>query len=558
MRLVRITASAVALSALLCAAPLEAGESPRPNIVLVMADDMGYSDIGWYGGEIRTPSLDGLAAGGLSFSQFYNTARCCPTRASLMTGLYPHQAGVGHMMDETGLDGYTGDLNDRCVTIAEVLRTAGYGTYLSGKWHVTRHRSPDGPRHNWPRQRGFDRSYGMLTGAGSFYDPPTLTLDNRSLPSPEGDYYFTDAVTDHAVEFVQEHRRARPGDPFFLYVAYTAPHWPLHALAEDVARYRGRYDQGWDALREERYRRMVDKGLVRPEWRLTDRDPGVAAWDSVDHKEWQARRMEVYAAQIDRMDQGIGRLVEMLETNGLLDRTLLLFLADNGACAEELSANAEWVRNITPERTRAGQPVHPGNDPAVMPGPETTYQSYGLPWANVSNTPFRQYKHWVHEGGISTPLIAHWPQGVRARGEWTSQVGHLVDIMATCVDVAGARYPGSFRGNAITPMEGTSLVPILAGGTPSSRAIYFEHEGNRAVRLGRWKLVSRADEDPFAWWQRADPGPGNWELFDLEADRTETSNLASERPDLVHSLAELWHQWALRTHALPYPEKSWR
>jgi arylsulfatase A-like enzyme len=557
MRLVRIIAPAAVLATLLCAHPLRAAEAPRPNIVLVMADDMGYSDVGWYGGEIRTPSIDGLAAGGLSFSHFYNTARCCPTRASLMTGLYPHQAGIGHMMDETGLEGYAGDLNDRCVTIAEVLRTAGYGTYLSGKWHVTRHKNPDSPRHNWPRQRGFDRSYGMITGAGSFYDPPTLTLDNRPLPSPAGDYYFTDAVTDHAVEFVQQHRRARPDDPFFLYVAYTSPHWPLHALAEDVARYRGRYDQGWDALREERYRRMVDKGLVRPEWGLTIRDEGVEAWDAVDHKEWQTRRMEVYAAQIDRMDQGIGRLIRMLEKDGLLDRTLILFLADNGACAEELTADAEWVRNITPKLTRDGRPVHPGNDPAVMPGPETTYQSYGLPWANVSNTPFREYKHWVHEGGISTPLIAHWPRGIRARGEWTSQVGHLVDIMATCVDVAGARYPRAFRGNRITPMEGTSLAPVLAGGSPSSRAVYFEHEGNRAVRLGRWKLVSRADDDPFAWWKRDDPGPGNWELFDLEADRTETDNLASERPDLVQSLAELWHQWALRTDALPYPEKTW-
>ncbi len=553
MRRVRLIGFGAVLAALFRAASVQAAEAPRPNIVLIMADDMGYSDVGWYGGEIRTPTLDGLAAGGLSFSQFYNTARCCPTRASLLTGLYPHQAGIGHMMDDKGVDGYTGDLNDRCVTIAEVLRSAGYGTYLSGKWHVTRHDRPEGPRHNWPRQRGFDRSYGILRGAGSFYNPPTLTLDNRPQPTPEGDYYLTDALTDHAVAFVQEHHRTRPEEPFFLYLAYTAPHWPLHALDEDVGRYRGRYDEGWDALREERYRRMVEKGIVRSEWRLTDRDPGVARWDDAGHKRWQARRMEVYAAQVDRMDQGIGRLVHALERDGLLDETLILFLADNGACAEELRVEDDWFRRIAPARTRDGRPAQAGNDPTVMPGPETTYQSYGLPWANASNTPFRRYKHWVHEGGVATPLIAHWPLGIEARGRWTPQVGHLVDIMATCVEVAGAHYPREVRGNRITPMEGKSLVPTFWGEAPSERAVFFEHEGNRAVRLGRWKLVSRAEDDAFAWWQEDDLDPGNWELFDMEADRTETRNLASEHPDLVRSLAELWNQWARRAYVLPYP-----
>ncbi len=554
MRLVSRISSGAALAALLAGAPLQAASATRPNIVLIMADDMGYSDLGCFGSEIRTPSLDALAAGGLSFSHFYNTARCCPTRASLLTGLYPHQAGIGRMMNDRGEDGYTGDLNDRCLTIAEVLRSAGYGTYMSGKWHVTRHDQGDGLRHNWPRQRGFDRYYGILRGAGSFFDPPTLTLNNRPLPTPEGDYYFTDAVTDHAIAFVKEHRRARPGEPFFLYVAYTAPHWPLHARAEDVARYRGRYDRGWDALRKERYRRMVELGIVRPGWKLTERDARQEAWDTADHKEWQARRMEVYAAQIDRMDQGIGRLVRALEPDGLRESTLILFLADNGGCAEELHSTADWVLRIAPKTTRDGRPAQVGNDPSVMPGPETTYQSYGLPWANASNTPFREYKHWVHEGGIATPLIANWPQGIRARGEWTLEVGHLVDVMATAVDVAGARYPRKRRGNRITPMEGVSLGPVFSGGVLPPRAVYFEHEGNRAVRQGRWKLVSRAEDDAFAWWRHPDPGPGNWELFDMAADRTETTNLASERPDLVRALAELWHQWARRADVLPYPE----
>ncbi|MBN1343069.1 MAG: arylsulfatase [Phycisphaerae bacterium] len=516
----------------------------RPNIILIMADDMGYSDIGCYGGEVRTPHIDRLAAGGLRFTQFYNTARCCPTRACLMTGLYPHQAGVGHMMNDRGLEGYRGDLNDRCVTIAAVLKGAGYATFMSGKWHVTRqvgHWSGDAKltsKHNWPVQRGFERFYGTIHGAASYFDPITLTLGNEPIkPEAEG-YYYTDAISEHASAFIREHVKAKPSEPFFCYVAFTSPHWPLHALPEDVARYKGRYDRGWDALRAERLERMRKMGIVDTRWKLTDRDRGVKAWEDVEHKAWHSRRMEVYAAQIDRMDQGIGRIVETLEALGQLDDTLIFFLADNGGCAEEIGG--KWGGLHIPEKTRDGRDVRRGNDPNVMPGSATTYQSYGLPWANASNTPFRRYKHWVHEGGISTPLVVHWPGGIRARGELRRQPGHLIDIMATCVDVAGATYPTELKGQAIRPMEGKSLAPALAGKPIDREAIYWEHEGNRAIRVGKWKLVAQ--------------GPrGKWELYDMEADRTETNDLAADHPERVKAMSSKWEGWAERANVLPWP-----
>ncbi|MBN1846876.1 MAG: sulfatase-like hydrolase/transferase, partial [Sedimentisphaerales bacterium] len=283
----------------------------RPNIILIMSDDMGYSDIGCYGSEIETPNLDALAANGLRFTQFYNTARCCPTRASLLTGLYPHQAGIGHMMEDRKLAGYRGDLNPNCLTIAEVLKLAGYRTYMTGKWHVTPCRRDQLSKHNWPCQRGFDRFFGTIHGAGSFYDPNTLTRDNEFIV-PDEDFYYTDAISDNAVRFLQDHHNSDGDRPFFLYVAYTAAHWPLHALPKDIAKYRGKYDQGWDALRRQRLERMVELGLVDAKWRLSERDESVPAWQDARRKDWHARRMEVYAAMIDNMDQGIGRIVKTL------------------------------------------------------------------------------------------------------------------------------------------------------------------------------------------------------------------------------------------------------
>ncbi len=520
----------------------------RPNIVLIMADDMGYSDIGCYGGEIRTPNLDRLAADGLRFSQFYNTARCCPTRASLMTGLYPHQAGVGHMMSDLGHDGYRGDLNQNCATIAEVLGDSGYGTYMSGKWHVTKqvgHWSGDMKlvsKHNWPRQRGFDRFYGTIHGAGSFYDPVSLTRGNTPIEPETEAYYYTDAISTHASGFIEEHARNKPDDPFFCYVAYTAPHWPMHALPEDIAKYKGRYAAGWDVLREERFKRMVDMGLVEPEWGLSMRDPGVPRWEDAGHKRWHRAVMEVYAAMIDRMDQGIGKIVATLKETGQLQNTIIFFIADNGGCAEGGTSfkprNSSPAALHTPELTRDGRKVNYGDFDNVMPGPEETYQQYGRPWANASNTPFRMFKHWVHEGGIASPLVVHWPEGLRHRGEWRDQPGHLIDIMATCVDVSGADYPETRKGNKIHPMEGKSLVPAFANKRIEREALYWEHEGNRAIRAGKWKLVAKGSK-------------GEWELYDLKADRSESNNVVKRHPARAQKLADMWEAYARRAFVYP-------
>jgi arylsulfatase len=515
----------------------------RPNVLLILNDDMGYSDIGCYGGEVRTPALDRLAANGLRFTQFYNTARCSPSRASLLTGLHPHQTGIGILTYDTGPDGYPGNLNDRCVTIAEALKPHGYVNYLSGKWHIAS--SLDQPSAAWPRQRGFDHFYGTIIGAGSFYDPDTLTRDNRNVEheaAADPGFFYTDAISDQAVAHIRDHARAHPATPFFQYVAYTAPHWPLHAHPEDIAAYRGRFAAGWDKLREERLQRMIDMGIIDPSWRLSGRDPTQPPWEQATEPAWEQRRMEVYAAQIDRMDQGIARIIGALEETGQLANTLIIFLSDNGACAEDIPDDVteeEMVGKlrVARARTRAGDPVRFGNLPEIMPGAEDSYQSYGTAWANLSNTPFRYYKHWVHEGGIATPLIVHWPAGIRARGELRHAPGQLPDIMATILDAAGATYPERHDGRAILPLEGASLVPSFAADQPERGPLFWEHEGNAAVRMGRWKLVR-------AW-------PGDWELYDMQADRTELHDLAARQPERVRALAAAYDVWACRCGVQP-------
>ena len=513
---------------------------PQPNIIIILNDDMGFSDLGCYGGEVQTPNLDRLASGGLRFTRFYNTARCCPSRASLLTGLYPHQADVGHMMNDDGVDGYLGDLNANTVTIAEALKPAGYDTCMSGKWHVTRH--VDDPKHNWPCQRGFDDFYGIITGASNFFNPSTLTRNNERIATPPGDYFLTDAISDEAVRQIREHNQSKPDSPFFSYVAYTAPHWPLHAHLEDIERYKGRFDDGWDVLREERLSRMTEMGLIDPQWRLTPRDPTQPPWDEAEHKAWQCRRMEVYAAQIDRMDQGIGRIVQALEDPGQMDNTLILFLADNGGCAEEISTR--WGQNlrgrIAQKTTRDGRPVQYGNDPSVMPGGEETYQSYGVPWANLSNTPFREYKHWVHEGGIATPLIVHWPAGISDRGAMRRQPAQLPDIMATCLDVADICYPDTYEGRTIQPAEGYSMRPILEDRPSERPVLYWEHEGNKAVQRENWKLVCKY--------------PGGWELYNMTEDRTELYDVSAQFPEIIGELSALYEVWAARCNVMPWDE----
>lgn len=545
------------LSILFSAFAATASKADKPNIIVILSDDMGYSDIGCYGSEIETPVLDGLAENGLRFTQFYNTARCCPTRASLLSGLYPHQAGIGHMMDDKGYDGYRGELNRRCLTMAEVLKTAGYGTYMSGKWHVTKHVKPDGPKDNWPRQRGFDRFYGTIHGAGSFFDPNSLTRDNTQI-TPVNDpeyqpetYYYTDAISDNAVRYINEHHAAESDKPLFMYVAYTAAHWPMHALPEDIAKYKGKYDAGYAAIRSSRLERMKQLGVVPADIAMS---PQAEDWDQVQHREWELRCMEVYAAMVDRMDQGIGKIMNSLKQTGRYDNTLVLFMQDNGGCAEGLGrktsstqttrANApeepmnrnELQFDMVPKKSRDGWPVLQG--PGVMPGPADTYIAYGRGWANVSNTPFREYKHWVHEGGISTPLIAHWPKGIKRHGELENQPGHLIDIMATCVDLSSAEYPTTHNGQKITPLEGRSLKPAFTNQAIEREAIYWEHEGNRAIRVGDWKLVAKG-------------AAGSWELYNIRTDRSELNDLAEDEPTRVRTLAAMWQKYAERAAVLP-------
>jgi arylsulfatase len=537
----------------------------KPNIIVILADDVGYSDIGCFGGEIETPNLDALAKGGLRFTQFYNTARCCPTRASLLTGLYPHQAGIGHMVDDWSTkvgESYAGDLSKRAVTLAEVLKTAGYSTYMAGKWHVTKETNPasDAGKHNWPLQRGFDRFYGTILGAGSFFDPASLTRDN-SFISPFDDaeyqpaeYYYTDALNDHAARFVTDHAKSSPEKPFFLYLAHTAAHWPMHAKEKDIAKYKGRYDIGYGRVRAARVEKMKRLGLLDEGWKIT---PQAGNWVTLERRPWEARCMEVYAAMLDCMDQGIGRLVETLKMNGQYENTLILYLQDNGACAETIGRMGSFQPRAekptlppltkgyippgtTRKQTRDGYPVREGQ--GVMPGGADTFVAYGLNWANISNTPFREYKHWQHEGGISTPLIAHWPKGITkdTHDQLNANPTHLIDIMATCVDVSGAGYPKEYQGNPIQPMEGISLAPAFSRGSMTRpQPLFWEHEGNRAIRSGEWKLVSKH--------------PCPWELYNMTTDRTEMNDLAAQHPDRVQDMVAQWDGWAKRVGVLPWP-----
>lgn len=547
-----------------CCVGLSVQASERPNIIVIMSDDMGISDIGCYGSEINTPTLDSLARNGLRFTQFYNTARCCPTRASLLTGLYPHQAGVGHMMNDRGVDGYRGEVNKTSMTIAEVLKTAGYATYMTGKWHVTKTTKPktEGDKWNWPRQRGFDRFYGTIHGAGSLWDPNSLTRDNKFVTpvndkeyQPKEPWFYTDAISDNAVKYIREHEGEKP---FFMYVAYTAAHWPMHAPEKDVAKYKGKYDVGFEPIRKARYEKMKKLGIIKDDVALS---PAAAKWEDVKDKAWDARNMEVYAAMIDNMDQGIGKIVGELKAQKKLENTLILFLQDNGGCAEGLGRRGvgkpradkptlapmgkdELQMDMIPKQTRDGYPVRLGQ--GVMAGGADTYIAYGLGWANVSNTPFREYKHWVHEGGISTPLIVHWPAKVKDGGQLRRTPSHLIDIMATCVDVAGAKYPTTWAGKTITQLEGKSLVPVFEDKALGERVIYWEHEKNCAIRDGKWKLVGKN----VLTMQGVNMN--KWELYNIDEDRSELVNLAEKHPERVKRMSEQFLAYCKRTKVLPF------
>ena len=511
---------------LLCASlsvevPLHSAPAKRPNIVIMLADDMGFSDLGCYGSEIPTPNLDRLASNGLRFTQFYNTGRCCPTRAALLTGLYSHEAGVGHMTADRGEDGYRGDLNQRCVTIADVMRGAGYRTMMTGKWHVTKYVNATNEtlKANWPLQRGFDDYFGIIQGGANYFRPKPIMQGNQILPQPpEEHFYTTDAFVDNALKFVDSGDKSKP---FFLYLAFNAPHFPLMAPQEEIAKFRGKYKIGWDKLREQRHAKQIQMGLLDKKWELSPRPPEVKAWDELDdqQKDRFDNIMAIYAADVAHIDTAVGRFVATLRQRGELENTLIIFLSDNGGNYES-----------GPNGRMEGEPA----------GSENSTVYCGQSWATLENTPFRRYKHYNHEGGISTPFIVHWPARIQKGGQFRTQPGHLVDLMATCVDLGKAKYPKEFQGRKILPMEGTSLVPTFENKSIKRDAIYWEHEGNAAIRQGNWKLVRLGREGP-------------WELYNMKQDRTELHDLSAKESKRAKEMAEKWDAWAERTHVKPYP-----
>ena len=507
-------------------------QDDRPNIVLIMVDDMGWSDIGSYGGEIPTPNIDMLATDGVRFSQFYNTARCYPTRASLLTGLHPHQTGIGAatnsprgLIGDHGTYGYRGYLNKNSLTLAEVLGNAGYHTYMSGKWHQGYH-TPD----RWPRQRGFDRFYGLIAGASSFFKPQggrSLMLDNTPLAPPENkDYYTTDAFTDYAIHFIEEQKDE---NPFFLYLAYTAPHWPLHAKDEDIQKFVGKYKPiGWDKLREQRFARQLELGLLDSSHFISPRDDGARAWDELtdNQKDELDYRMAVYAAMVYCVDYNVGKLIDTLKEEGKFENTLIVFLTDNGGCAE-------------PYNDLGGQAFERINDPDYSGN-----VSYGTAWANASNTPFRKFKVWLNEGGISTPLILHWPKAIRSqRDQWIRTPSYLLDIAPTFYEIAEAEYPEEFKGYDIHPLEGQSLVTAMKTGQLVQHSwMYWEHMKHRAVRHGDFKAL----------WQKE---IGEWKLYNIATDRNEMFDLSDKYPELLETMTNKWEEWTWHAKVQPYGER---
>jgi len=481
----------------------------RPNIVIIIGDDIGYSDFGCYGGEIETPNIDRIAAQGVRFTQFHTESMCAPTRATLLTGQYY-------------IRGYASGRN---VTIAEALSSAGYRSCAVGKWHNA---GEPVLNRKAPLERGFDNFFGTPQGCGSFFAPLTLSRDGKPAEDEwknNEDFYYTDAISDNAVQYIKQTPKETP---LFLYTAYTAAHWPLHARAEDIEKQKGRYAMGWDELRRRRLARMKKLGVVAPDTTLSPRNPNVPAWADEKNKQWQQRRMEVYAAQIARMDEGIGRILEALEQSGRLENTLIMVLVDNGGCHVEYGQSRTGV--FLNKETRDGRPIRKGNLPDVMPGGEDTWQSYGYGWANASNTPLRMFKQYDHEGGIRVPFIVRWPGVARGKGRITDQLCHVMDILPTVLEAADVRYPGTYQGRQIDPADGKSMVSILKGRKRKGHdAMFWKYAHGCAVRRGKWKLV-KMDKKP-------------WELYDMEADPIELVDLAGKHPEEVAQLEALWNKW---------------
>ncbi|MBM3852440.1 MAG: arylsulfatase [Verrucomicrobia bacterium] len=527
----------------------------QPNVLIILADDLGYSDLGCYGGEIPTPNLDALARGGVRFSSAYNSARCCPTRASLLTGLHPHQTGVGSFVtakpDPKRGPAYLGRLNDTCVTLAELLRARGYRTCMVGKWHVG---------EPGPIRRGFDEFYGYVDGHSQDQWTPTayVRLPEGRTPEriyPAGRFYATDVFTDYGIEFIRQ-ARDRPRHPWLLYLAHSSPHFPLQAPAASVAKHLATYRRGWDVLRAERFARMRKMGLANEAWKLSERslvpvDAPAAitngysgqpnpAWDSLpaERREDLARRMAVFAAMVEHIDTGVGRIVADLRQHGEFDNTAILFLSDNGACYE-------WGPFGFDGPSRKGvTTLHTGEALERLGGPGT-YHAYGSAWANLGNTPFRLYKHFNHEGGILNPFLVHWPAGRLRAGSWAHDPVHVMDVLPTVAAITGALYPRELRGKATQPVEGIDLLPALRGGSLPERVLAFEHQGARGLRESRWKIC----------WGKRMPTEPAWELYDLATDRCETQDLAAAQPGRTATLAGKWLDWARRVKVHPFFEQ---
>ena len=497
----------VALIGVLLVLTSSSRAAERPNIVLVMADDMGYSNLGCFGGEIRTPHLDALAADGLRFTNFYSENMCWVSRAAMLTGVY-HKTSLQN-----------GTIHPRCTTLAEVLHQAGYQTRMSGKWHLA-------GKDTYPNDRGFDEFYGILGGAASFYAPHSLSRNRKNVEDEannDPEYYFTHAISDEAVRMIEEADTAKP---LFLYVAYTAAHWPLHAFEDDVRAYEGQYAKGWDELRTSRLARMKKLGLIDESLELSPRHPDVPAWEDAKSKAWQQRRMEVYAAQVTAMDRGIGDIVTALKQAKRLENTLFFFTVDNGGCHVEYTPQRKG--SYLPDKTRDGRAMRPGNLPDIMPGPEDTYQSYGYGWANASNTPYRLFKQFDHEGGIRTPMIAHWPAGIKKPGRLVPAVAHLVDILPSVLEVADLDMPKQIEDKPQVQLDGQSFAPAFDGNDIAGReTLFFHHARGKALRKGDWKIVAREK--------------GDWELYNLREDPLELNDLAQRWPDKLAELTKLWN-----------------
>ncbi|MEO3407716.1 arylsulfatase [Mucilaginibacter sp. CAU 1740] len=503
--------------AICCTGPV-LGQAPKlkPNIVVILADDMGFSDIGCFGSEISTPNIDRLAREGLKMTQFYNAGRCCPSRAALLTGLYPHQAGVGDMVKYKGSPAYQGYLNEHSATIAELLKEqAGYNTIVSGKWHVGLQKSA------LAYNRGFDKSFTMLNNGSSYFNSAplyndgskiTFMLNDKEITRSDTSKYLTRAITDFAVKSLDEIKAEQK--PFFMYVAYNAPHWPIQALPEDIVKFKGQYLKGWDVLRKQRYEKQLALGIIKKQWALSPRDKRAAAWKSLsaEEKEKWDTRMAIYAAMVYRMDACIGEILTKLKQLGKDKNTIILFASDNGGSADE-------VKSLSTVIQKNGEP-----------GSVNSIDSYEIPWANVSNTPFKLFKRNTHEGGIATPLIAWYPGHIKAGGT-NSSVGHLIDLMPTCLELAGVNYPTQFKNRELTPLAGKSLLNAFKGKpNAGNQTLFWEHEGSRAIRKGKWKLVAEPKQP--------------WELYDFDADRSEINDLATKYPAKVVELEKEYQAWA--------------